>query len=518
MLQLVVTDLAGRNRAFPIAWNQVSITRTLNGYCEGSISLDRFDASVPELQVASRCMKFYQDGNLRLHGQIWDGLQIGSQGVVIPVRDPFANYSWRRVRAIATYTAQDAGAIASARITAQNALAPTGLRYAAASQTSVNRTYTVLPGTLETDIFDNLTGMSQGFFFLINPVDNVAGTFAECLVQYPNAGVTREAVRFGYGKNTTDNLSDYQVQYAMPLNRAIASSSQSTGGRIVGLAEDTASEGTYLLYEDETVQAQDISDTTLLTALANPMIRSNPPETYTITPNKNSPLLFTDFDVGDFVRLHISDVAPDGTVAMSKFIWVRVTKATIVFDPDGTQYMSSMTVESLVGGKPYVRPEDAFREYLDDNRAAVEALARKVQNITASTTTGASTGTGSTTGDPTTVPPSDPTPPPPPPPPAPDQPPTINSFGANGIWYGGTSPGVSCSADVNSNGNHTNVWFVVDTGASSGTSGVDGDQSVNAEVHGLSRGSSHTVTCHASNSAGEVTASASFTVPTVQSV
>jgi hypothetical protein len=516
MLELVVTDLNGRNRAFPIAWNQVSITRTLNDYCEGSIDLDRFDASVPELQVAQRCVKFYQDGNLRLHGQIWDGLQIGSQGVVIPVRDPYANYSWRRVRASAVYTASDAGAIASARITAQNALGPTGLRYAAASQTSVNRTYTVLPGTLETDIFDNLTGMSSGFFFLINPVDGVAGTFAECLVRYPNAGQTHEEVRFGYGKNTLDNLSDYQVQFAMPLNRAIASSSQTTGGRIVGLAEDTASEAQYLLYEDETVQAQDIADTTLLTALANPMIRSNPPETYTITPNKNSPLLFTDFDVGDFVRLHINDVAPDGTVAMSKFIWVRVTKATIVFDPNGTQYMSSMTVESLVGGKPYVRPEDAFREYLDDNRAAVEALARKVQSITANTTTGASTGTGGTSADPTTVPPSDPTPPPPPPPPAPDQPPSINGFGANGQWIIGSSPGGYFHADVDPHGLSTDVWFEVVGRGNTGTTNISGAQGIDSQFNGLARNTAYTAICHARNSAGETTFTAGFTTPNSQ--
>lgn len=482
--------------------------------------LDIYDPNGSEVLLGQRGVKFYRDGTLYLNGIMWEPLSFSNTGSIqVPVFDPYVYFGWRRVRAAKTYTAVDAATIPFDRISIQNGYGNT-LLVAGTSQVSVNRTLTVAPGQLEADIIgDNgLSGMSQGYFFKITPVDNVVGTMAQMDITYPNAGATRENVRFEFGANTLDNLADYYIEYTIPKNRITAAGTASTGGRVAVPYEDTTSEGLYNIIEDE-IAYSNISDTTLLSAFASAAVRVSPPVTYKLTPSINSPLLFQDFDIGDFVRLNIQD----GPINI--FTWVRIVEATLSVDKDGTETLSSLVVETLVGDKPVPDPADAWRKYMDQQRFMLESLNLKVQTISAGTTAPSATGSGSgVTSDPTYTPP-----PPastsggPAPPPAPDSAPTdVTVDSAAGIWYGGLAPGGSFVGHANPMGLDTVVWFeVVGQGTTpqqsigSGT----GDVSVSAEYRTLTRNTAYTVVLHAKNSAGEtVSSGAGFTVPNVQAV
>lgn len=514
---LVVTDMNGRNRAFPTDWDTLKVTRRLGDYNEGTMVLDIYDPNGAQILIGQRAVKFYRGNSLKLFGTVWEPLEKAHpDGITVNVRDPFALWAWRRCRAVQTYTAVDAGAIVSDRITTQNGFQNTHLRIGAVA-TSVSRTITINPGKREDEFIEDLSGLSSGFFFLINPVDGAGATFAELVVLYPNAGVTREEVRFEYGDDTRDNLESVKIIQMLPRTRETAASSAATGGRIASTVEDTAAQAIYNILEDE-IAVSDITDTTILQAFAQAEIRSAPPEQYELTPNLNSPLLFQDFDVGDFVRLRIKDGTDD------VYTWVRVTEASLNVDKDGVESLDRMVVESLVGGKPYSRPEDLFRQEIDDMRARQEMLERKVENITATTVTPPSTGGGSAPPpDPTFVPPSPLppayVPPPPtssPPPPTPDNPPGISGLGAAGVWYSPNPPGGSFVANIDPQGLSTDVWFEVVGRGTTGTQTISDPTGVSAEYYTLARNTSYTVVCHARNSAGESTAQAGFTTPNVQ--
>lgn len=532
-VDLVVTDLSSRNRGFPSLWTSVKETRRLNGYCEASITMHQYDKTMMEIeQIGLRAVKIYEGGVLRFYGTLWEPLEYGSQGVTIPCRDPYAYYSWRRVRTQTTYTAADAGAIAQARVTAQNALSPTHLRNGSL-QASVNRTATYLPGKMESEIIEELAKMSQGYFFVINPVDGVPGTFAELVIRYPNAGTTHDEVRFEYGRDTADNLKEYKVTLGLPRNRWVAASSASTGGRITGVSEDTGSSSQFGIIEEETALS-DISDTTLLKTFADGEVLPSVTRVYTLTPNLNSPLLHDNFDAGDFVRLIIQDGPPDAdltdplqrSVNVNEF--VRVVEASMVTDKDGVRTMESVTVETLVGGQPYERPEDIFRRYLDDVRRRAEMIERKVETLNISVVAPPATGGGTAPppADPTSVPP-DPTPTPAPaPPPAPKVAAEglINS--ASGYWS--DRVGVYVISIINAHGQDTTCSFdvrrasdqVVVKSTPQRWAGNSNDLvRIDEDIFPLSSNTNYEVSVVAANASGATrSAWVAFTTPRVQAL
>lgn len=505
---LVVTDMSGRNRAFPTDWDSLKVTRRLGDYNEGQMVLDIYDPNGAQVLIGQRAVKFYRGNSLKLYGTIWEPLEKAHpDGITVNVRDPFALWAWRRCRALQTYTATDAGAIVSSRITLQNGFQDTHLRIGAIAA-SVNRTITINPGKREDEFIEDLSGMSSGFFFLINPVDGAGATFAELVVLYPNAGVTREEVRFEYGKDTRDNLEKMKIIQMLPRTRETAASSAATGGRIASTVEDTTSQAIYNIIEDE-IAVSDITDTNILQAFAQAEIRTAPPEQYELTPNLNSPLLFQDFDVGDFCRLRVKDGTDD------IFTWVRVTEATLSVDKDGVESLDRMVVETLVGGKPYSRPEDLFRQEIDAMRARQEMLERKVENITATTAAPPATGGGSAPPpDPTYVPPP-PTyvPPPPassPPPPAPDIPPTVSGVNA----YGTSTSSGTVEFDIDPGSSTTGVSVAISQGGvirraiDAGT--TDAPRHYAIDVSSLSRSSHYDVQVFANNAAGQASGTGGF--------
>lgn len=505
MWQAVVTDLDQHARQFIADYDEIKITARLNGYRDVQINVAPNDPSSPDLLIAQRALKVYSaTGAPRFNGQIWEPLERTSGGIKVVARDPYATFAWRRVRASTSYTATnnaggpwDAGQIFADRIAVQNSYRNTYLR-AGARQASANRVRKYDPGMLEHDLITNLANVANGYFFLIDPLDGVAGSMAEARVLYPNAGSTREEVRFEFGEGTLDNCSDYSTVQTLPRNRYVTSGAGDDGtgfsGRIAASAEDATSIATFGLFEDEDAFS-DVSELATLQEHADASLALAPPTAVTLTPSADAPVLFRDFDVGDFVRAKIVD----GSYLF--YGWVRVLEATLTVDNNGDETTSAITLELLVGGgAATAHPEDLLRDLLDRFRRNIESLTRKVEaeagNEAAPPAPPAPDPGTSETPPPDVTPPA-------PPPPAPSAPPTIANFSAIGI----TTSQIQVEADVDGAGQPTTVTVQVFRAGPTLVTTTD-PASVGAGGHfsrfisSLSRSTSYDVTIYAENASG----------------
>lgn len=456
MWEALVTDLAGRTRAFLTDYATIQITPRLNSYREAKVNgLVLTDEALPELQVAARALKLREDGNIRFNGQLWEPLVIRPGGADLTALDPLATMMWRRTRQKTTYATQDAGLIAQDRVTVQNGYSPTFLRNGARNAAPTKaRTYLV--SVKETDILDELATAVGGFFYQAQPLDGVAGYFAELVIAYPDAGVTREGVRFEYGEGTIGNVDSYEVTDTLPLNRFVASSADNTGARIWGLAQDANSVAAYGMFEDED-QFADVIDTGLLTDQAQGSLKPSPPRAITLTLGAEAPVLFDDFNVGDFVRVKVNDGAYE------LWTWVRVTEATLEVDGNGDKRTSGVKVELMIGaGATTSHPERWFREQLDSLNSRLERLGRRIGGQNPGII-----GDGIDPGG--TGPPPEPPPPEPPPPPPAEEP--DGSFLLTATWrgeYGGyvpRAPRLEMESLIDNKGIDGTIWYEIWHGA-----------------------------------------------------
>lgn len=517
-MQVVVTDLDGRIRGFLDDFDTLKLTPTINGYATVQIEgVDPLSLGARELKVAERALKVYDDSvtpfALRFFGKVWEPLESGPGGRTVVARDPLAEFAWRRVRdpATATYTGADFGDELIDRVARQNAIRNTYLRALTANrQTSTAATRAWLAGKREDEIFNDVADANGSPFFRVDPVDGVAGVMGDLIVLYPNAGATREGVRFAYGDGTLDNCSDYKLTWTLPLNRYTASSSDADGGRIGQPFQDQTSIDRYGLFEDETAYS-DTTDTNLLASAAQAAVHAEPGMTIAVTPTLDAPLLYRDFNVGDFVRVRIL-YGPDDL-----FTWGRVVTATLTIDRDGTERLEALTVDVLTGSANVTTPpEDLFRQRLDQERARLEALERRVQllQVTGTGTSVPPGGAGGESTDPSTEPPPEPPAPPPPPPPSPPPAPSISNVAVDAP----TTSSVSLSADVDGNGTYTEATVVVSQGGVtrkiSGSIAIGaGGGHVNVELSGLSRNTTYDVTIYANSAAGSTSAGGTVTTP-----
>jgi hypothetical protein len=87
-----------------------------------------------------------------------------------------------------------------------------------------------------------------------------------------------------------------------------------------------------------------------------------------MTTGLEAPVLFRDFNVGDFVRVKIVHGG------FSFFGWARVATATLNVDSSGVENTSAIALELLTGGSPLGDPELAFYDQLDEIRRRLEAI------------------------------------------------------------------------------------------------------------------------------------------------
>lgn len=514
--QVLSTDLNGLTRSFVQDYDSIDITPTLNGYRELELAVDPLDDSAPELLIAERAIKVYDPaGALQFNGQIWEPLERSSGGIKVVARGPYAMFSWRRVRASTTYSLTnnaggpwDAGQILADRIAVQNGYRNTYLGMGT-RQASANRVRTYDPGLLEADLVAELVGAANGFFFLEQPVDNTPGVMARVNVTFPAAGAAHDDVRFEYGVGTIDNCTDYTLTTTLPRTRQVVSSSTGAGtGRIAAAAEDAGAIAQFGLFEDEETFS-DVTDLTLLTAQAQGDLQTTPPTTIAMTAGLEAPLLFTDFNVGDFVRVKIIHGA------FSFYDWARVSSATLHVDSSGVASTSSITLELLTAGAPLGNPELAYYRQQNEIRRRLEALERYAQLLNAANVAPpAPPAPSGSSGSGTATPPPPAPAPPPPPPPAPPKAPTIVSFIASGQWDATGTPYASATFDVKANGVATSVWLeVVGVGLTPVQAIGTGERSGQLTLSGLASNTVYTVKLHAKNSGGETVQTTTITTP-----
>lgn len=487
--------------AFVQDYEKLRITPRINGRAEVGLTIDALNDVAAQVKIAERLLRVYRNGVEQFTGRIWEPLRRTSKTIEILAGDPYAEHEQRRVRVDTTYTAQDAAAIVRDRVSVQNGYRNTGLRAVVADhQTSVNRTRTYGPGKLEGEILTDLADAEQGFFYYVRAHSQFVGgvaSWGDLVIRYPDAGTTREEVRFEFGEDTIGNLVDYEVLERLPLNRFTVASSASGGGRISEVGTDADSIAKYGLFEDETTFS-DVTATALLDQHSKGSLKPDPPVTITVTPGPDAPLLYQDFNVGDFVRAKILHGADD------IYGWVRVPEATLEVNANGIETLGGVMLETIVGGRVIEHPERIWLRDRDEQRRRLEALERKVENISATTTAPPSAPGSEEPAAPGG--PSAGAAPPPPPPAAPDPAPTI-SVSATGVNY--RSGGV--------------LHRGIEVSVTADTKGLPGSVSVEGVTLGGSGGTafltkgpgSYTVTATVSTSAGSASASAGATVPSV---
>jgi hypothetical protein len=383
---------------------------------------------------------------------------------------------------------------------------------------TVGRTVRYQPGKREDEILKELSSMYDGFYFKVNPVFGIPNKFGRLDLMWPDAGITRPEVRFEFGTGTLDNLTGYERQEMLPHNRHVSSSSSEAGGRITGVFQDAESQAKYGLLEDETTYSE-VSEVPLLEAFARADVRPTPPTTYTITPSPDAPLLFRDFDVGDFVRLTIRD-KEQGVVALETSEWARVTEASLTINANGVSWTSAISVETETGSKPYENPERRWREAINELRWRQEMLERKVQNLDVpEADPPADPGGDEGSGDDGEggTPPGDPDPPDDPPPPPPADPPDISAVRADGYNQLGVGTYVIVSVDLDPKGQGFNIYITL-TGRAEQNFSVfgtwSGTQTRDFRIDGVPIGGG-TADVRVTTGAGEDTGSDGYNVPSV---
>jgi hypothetical protein len=334
---LVVTDLIGTTRAFLEAYG-LKLTRAINGAAKLEFSAATDDPKARELLIGKRAVKLYRDGVLRFYGVLGEPFIDGPDAVSCVAYDPFFFLKAAHVGSPSlapwTYTGWDAGAIAWELV---NGLGyETHLRQGNVAA-SVNRDRTYEAGKSIAEAITQLAEVEGGFYFRVDPVDGEGATFGTFNVLYPDAGVTRERVRFEYGDGTLGNISGegLEVERFMPVNAV------NEGDPVpVAVAEDSASESEYGTCP-EWLTLSDVVNTATLQEHADEELSPEPPVALRFNAVEGGPVLWDDFDIGDTVYVRVDN---GRTLVTGP---VRVNQVTVEVDDDtGAERLTGLVLES----------------------------------------------------------------------------------------------------------------------------------------------------------------------------
>lgn len=352
MWAVELTNLAGVRRG-DVEFVGAKLTRRLNGGMTLSFSADPNDDRSTEIAVGTRVAKLYdQELNaLRFHGKIRDPLTRTPDAIAVTAGGPVALLDRRRRQSEFRRTAIDAGVIVDELLDEENLRSPTRLRMREPIPPSVLRDRVFEPGRAILEALTQLAEADDGFYFLEQPLDGVAGTYAELELRYPAAGVDQPDVKLEFGEGTLANLESYKITEGLPIN-AVTTVGAGSGvtGRLTGRREEAGSIAAYDLLETE-IGYSNVTEQATLDQLAQEGLQPAPRKTYSVAPLPAGgaevngvyvPRLFRDFDVGDTIRIAIKDGA-----TQEADVVVRVTEATIaIADNDaGSEDLSSLTLE-----------------------------------------------------------------------------------------------------------------------------------------------------------------------------
>jgi hypothetical protein len=306
-------------------------TRRLDDYCQLDATI-----TIPKdfysLQPYSSSVMALRDGVCRFRGRVVDPFERTPRTRVISCKDAFHNMYWRRVREHLKLEKQPDD-MAFYLMSLQNTYKDTGIRGGADNVWGDVVTRKFAAGDTVADEVKALA-LTHGdtFHFKINARLDESDPVATCaFATFKSSDLYHSGVRFEFGGNTLENVQDYQVEYAQPVNRATVQGQRRSSRDAIGkttspgnCVAQTAtassknppiteayvageSEHDYGLWEDEYSQVNKAGSAAHLLAVAKTNIHKEPPRTITITPNADAPSLFDDFDVGDRVRVKIHD-------------------------------------------------------------------------------------------------------------------------------------------------------------------------------------------------------------------
>lgn len=223
-------------------------------------------------------------------------------------------YSGKSITGTA-YTTADRAAIANQEIINANTENETGIQTGTVSCGSTVASFTAGPYKLISDVIKELASSIDGFDWYLTPISGVANK----MVRFDAAaviGATRANAIFEYGTGR-NNIIGFKIQHDWTTlaNRAfhLPEDLAATGATVVS-ATDSASVTARRLYETA-VETSGITDTTLRQNLVNEhvRVRKAPRVVMELTlagpDTKNPtrvPTFGTDYDVGDFITVHIT--------------------------------------------------------------------------------------------------------------------------------------------------------------------------------------------------------------------
>lgn len=388
----VVADRQGVNLAFlePSEW---AITRRWNGGAELTfkVPIDSDDAGA--IAIAERVIKFYRAGVLAFHGRIHEPLKSDQDFVTVTARDPWFDLAWRRVFGINTvngdfapivYTATQAAAIAWGAIASTDTVFGPGFNITGtlrvqqgAPASSVLRDRTYEQGKRIDEIVTELAEASDGFGFVFDPLDGVAGKWATFKTYFPATRQDQPDVKFEYGEGTLANCDGFEEEITFPHNLVTAAGSTAgtvqDGAPFYSRSAWWASMRRYDVFEDflsrpDIVFFSPGAPWDRLDAVVNGASYGDPLAVYALKPGADAPLLFDEFDVGDVVRLAIRRGRVD--VAGS----FRVAEATLAGSDDGREQLSSIVLSDPAINRVPRKPEDRLFSLLETAARRLRAL------------------------------------------------------------------------------------------------------------------------------------------------
>lgn len=344
----------------PAGWapyRGLKVTRRLNGPMGISFAGDADDESMAAIEVASSAILAHQDGVLRFKGKVDDPLEDTEELITVVAKDALGWLEHRRIAAAVTYTAQDAGAIAMALITAQNARVVNGVTcttriMSGTIQASRQRDRSYELGKPVVEAIKQLAEVDDGFWYYANPYDDNSkpDMHATFEVRWPTSGTDNVLAKFEFGEETISNLVGFKRIHSRPLTGVRTTGEGDAETRLTSYAAASAVDlQAYDLLEDE-VAFSNVSEQATLDQHALGLLRPAPGSIYQVTPAGSgsglneiaSPRLFVDFDVGDICRLTIHH----GRIQESD-LRIRILEATIDVADDATdeETLSSLLFE-----------------------------------------------------------------------------------------------------------------------------------------------------------------------------
>lgn len=221
----------------------------------------------------------------------------------------------------------DAGDIAADLLATADLMWPTGIELGDVEPT-VPRDVTYDPGKLVSDAIAELSNMSDGYDFDIEPLND--GDVIGRLHIYGDQGQDRPAAKFGYGEGTVGNCSDARRKTTRPANRVVVFGDE--GLQVV--VDDPASQDRYGMWVEQDSLSDELNLANL-EARALELLRPTFGRVVEFDPDPfagNCPRPWTDFWLGDTVRL---DVRKGALVVDSAE--PRIDAITVDVDDDGNE-------------------------------------------------------------------------------------------------------------------------------------------------------------------------------------